>query len=149
MTDRAYVERNAAARAHMRRLVDGLTDDEAAQVLVGTWSVGTILAHVAFWDRLVAARWAAALRAGQATPTDLPDGLTDLINDAAASEWAVLPAKQIGALALGAAEAVDALVAGLPDASVDAVVGEGRSRLVERWRHREGHLVELDAIRPG
>ena len=73
-----HIERNEASRAelaeHGRRVVAGEVGDRG-----DGWSASTILAHVAFWDRLMYQRWRTTLRYGRRYPDPIPDGLEDLI----------------------------------------------------------------------
>ena len=112
------------------------------------WTVGVLLAHQAFWDRFVTTRWQAALAGGRVSPVDLPDDLVDLLNEAMVPLWRAIPGVTTGALAVAAAEEVDQMVASLPEASVDAVMAEGRERLVERSHHRDEHLDAIERVRP-
>src|SRR5215831_19474293 len=136
MVDRTFVDRNRASRERLARDLDSLAPEDHGREIDGGWTVGALLAHLAFWDRMVAGRWALASRTGSSTPFDLADETTDLVNDANLAAWRALPADRVSALVLEAADAVDAAVAALPDASIDAVLAEGRPRLVDRSRHR-------------
>lgn len=55
--DRSHADRNDAARTRLRDLVARLGDDGLARPLADGWTVGAMLAHLAFWDRIVLARW--------------------------------------------------------------------------------------------
>ena len=69
----------------------------------------------------------------------------DPINDAAVPAWRIVDPRRIGALVVTAAEDVDALIAAVPAESVDAVLAEGRPRLLDRSRHRELHVATIEA----
>ena len=75
-----------------------------------------------------------------------PDGLTDLLNDAMAPLWRAIPNAH-GRLRLPSRPPKRSTRSSrrLPDASVEAVIAEGRERLVDRSHHRTEHL---DAIEP-
>ena len=105
-----------------------------------------LLAHLAFWDRWQIVRWQGALAEGLAMPADVSDGVADLANGALEPTWRALPGATAAELALAAAAEVDALVAGLPDASVDAVVAAGRARLLDRSLHRADHMVRIRRV---
>src|SRR6266508_3144042 len=50
---RSYVTENNIQRARLSALVDRLSDAELARPLAAGWTVGAVLAHVAFWDQRV------------------------------------------------------------------------------------------------
>jgi hypothetical protein len=143
--DRGHNERNDAARRRLTDLVTRVGADDLALEIDDTWTVGALFAHLAFWDRLVEARWQYAQSSGTATPIGLDDELTDLINNAAIPAWRLIDPRRLGALVVTAAEDVDVLIAALPAKSVDGVLAEGRPRLVDRSRHRELHLAAIEA----
>jgi len=144
--DHGHLERNAASLDRLRRTVTAADDAILGTEVEPGWTVGVLLAHQAFWDRFLTSRWQSALAAGRASPADLPDGLANLLNDAMAPIWRAVPGPQAGALAVAAAEEVDQVVASLPRASVEAVIAEGRERLVDRSYHRKEHLDAIDTI---
>ncbi len=144
--DRTYVARNDAARERLASRLDDLTVDELMTPMDGGWSVGGVLAHLAFWDRLVEERWGLAAREGKATPIGLDEELTDLINNAAMPAWLAVNAARLSGLVLEAAAAVDSVVAEVSDESVAAIEQEGRPRLLDRSRHRTLHLDAIEAV---
>jgi DinB superfamily len=143
--DRSWVDRNDLSRERLSVRLDDLTPNELMVRVGSDWMVGGLLGHLAFWDRLVLERWTLAMREGQPTPIGLDDELTDLINDAAMPAWHAVNANRLPSLVLEAAAEVDAALAALPDASVAAVLAEGRPRLLDRSRHRIEHLDQIEA----
>ena len=143
--ERSYIERNAASLERLRRTVADADETVLSREVEPGWTVGVLLAHQAFWDQFVTMRWQGAVASGTATPADVPGDLTDLLNDAMAPLWRAIPNLTVGSLAVAAAEEVDQVVASLPDASVEAVVAEGRERLVDRSHHRNQHLDAVHA----
>jgi hypothetical protein len=141
---RGHDRRNDESRERLAAVLGMLTDGDAELALDDDWTVASLLAHVAFWDGLVAQRWEAALRAGERTPPDLDDRLTDLINAAAMPEWQAIDPARLAGLVAGAASAVDALIAELPADSVEAVLASGRPRLLDRSFHRVEHLETIE-----
>jgi hypothetical protein len=148
--DRSFVERNEASRDRLTRAIAGLSLEDLERADGDGWSVRVLLAHLAFWDRLVAARWRDAARTVRTTPLDIPNELGDLINDAAAAGWDAIATARAPELARDAAAEVDDLIRALPDGAVAAVLEEGRPRLLDRSIHRSQHLDSIDRlIRPG
>jgi hypothetical protein len=149
--DRSFDARNEASLARLREFVGGLSAaDLALSSGEGSWTVGQTLGHLAFWDRFLEARWRAAVAAepgGQ--PTFLPHELADLINDGLPPTWlAFASSSPEAAMAetLEAAQAVDRLIAGLPEtAPVEAVLAD-RPALLDRSIHRLEHLEELQKV---
>jgi DinB family protein len=146
MTD--HRARNDASRARLETIAAGVAAG-THRVNVGEWTPSTLLAHLAFWDRLTLQRWNASIRDGRSTPADLPDGLQDLINDASAPAWSALSPTNAASEAVAAAREVDAFLATLDDALAAQLEVEGRPRLVDRSRHRADHLDAIEAATRG
>ena len=146
MTD--HRARNDASRARLEVIAGGVAGG-THRVDVGEWSPSTLLAHLAFWDRLTLQRWHAAIRDGRSTPADLPDGLQDLINDASAPAWSALSPTSASSEAVAAAGELDAFLATVDDALAAQLEAEGRPRLVDRSRHRTEHLDAIEAATRG
>jgi hypothetical protein len=148
--DRSYVARNEVSLARLRQLAGNLSAaDLAISSGDGSWTVGQVLGHLAFWDRFLAARWRAALAAGPGEqPSVFSHELADLINGGLPPTWqAFASAAPEAAIAetLAAAETIDSLIAGLPEAApVEAVLAE-RPALLDRSMHRLEHIGTLEA----
>ncbi len=143
MTDRVFERANARASAELRGLVETLSAADLVIDAGGGWTVAVLLGHLAFCDRWQVARWDGATAAGLPLPTEVSDNVADLANAALEPTWRALPGEVAAALALAAAAEVDALAAGLSDASVDAAVAAGRPRLVDRSLHRLEHVAQI------
>ena len=145
MTTPADVQRaNAESMARIRALAQ-LVPDRLGIALDDDWSGSALLAHVAFWDRLVAARWDLATRRGDTLPVSIGDDLADLLNGALLPQWRALPPATALELALAAAEAVDTAIAALEPARIAAALDANVPRLVDRSRHRIEHLAAIEA----
>ena len=137
---------NSAARQRVVDLTRGLTADQYHAPIGGGWTVGAELAHLAFWDRTHMERLRRALAAGQAAPPPLPDGLADIINDAALPGWRDIPGAAALQLFEAAARDADNYLASLDAATLEMVRSGGAPRLIQRFRHRGEHA---DAIERG
>lgn len=143
MSQRA--ELSAASRERIRAAgaraaagpVPAVGDDEG-------WGPGVVLAHLAFWDRMVLARWQRADAHGEEFPPSLAPIVADLVNEASFAQWSALSVGDAADLALTAAEAIDAYLAGLPDERVEATRAAGFERLVDRSIHRNEHLDAVE-----
>lgn len=142
-SERAFIARNKASQGRLVRLLDRLTDSDLGRVVDG-WTVGTNLAHLAFWDRFLLVRWEEAAASGRATPLDVGEPLFDLINEALAVQWALLDLASVRVLVLGAAEALDTHLAALPADAIAAAHAAGLTRMLDRSLHREGHIAPIE-----
>jgi hypothetical protein len=134
---------NLASRQRLARLADR-SDDDLARAVDADWTVAGLLAHLAFWDRMLLGRWRLVSGLGETLPRSLPSELPDLVNDAQLPEWrTILPRTAIG-LALAAAEALDAYVSELDPGRVQAALDADQPRLVDRSRHRNDHLDAIE-----
>ena len=143
MTDRTFVDANARATEQLRALTAGLADQDLEADLGGGWTVSMALAHLAFWDRWHLVRWEHAIAAGDLAPVAVPDEVSDRANDALEPLWRALAPERAPALALEAAAAVDAAVARLSDASVEAARARGGPNWVDRSPHRMDHVEQI------
>ncbi|MEW6059897.1 MAG: maleylpyruvate isomerase N-terminal domain-containing protein [Actinomycetota bacterium] len=136
------MERNAASRDRLRALAEGADEGDLQSPLGDGWTVAAVLAHLAFWDGWVRARWDLYARDG--VIEDLPDGVVDLTNAAGLPQWLALAPRRCAELAVDEAEAVDDLIARLPLTAVEHVVTTGRSAMIDRSLHRSSHLDDIE-----
>lgn len=147
--DRGYIQRNAASRERLRTLLQRLSDDDLRR-RVGDWTVAMSLAHIGFWDRLTHLRWVETVASGRDLPASIGSPQTDLVNDTNLDLWAeALDMSGIRAFALKAATDLDAHVATLPDALVEAAQAADLGRHLDRSTHRNSHLEPIEAAFPG
>jgi hypothetical protein len=142
MSTRDYDRKNAESRGRLLAFVELA---RSAQSSVDAPSaVAGLLAHLAFWDRLTLLRWEQALASGELTPAALDTRMTDFINDAALPQWRRSPFEEAARDALDAADRVDRFIESLDPAVAEALIGEGRERLIDRSLHRMEHLEEIN-----
>jgi hypothetical protein len=155
VVDGSFVERNTESRRRMSSLLGRLTAADytlsTQRTEEGSWTVGQILGHLAFWDRSVEARWIDAVERagaeGPLIPVVIPGDAVVAINPPLArlvGSWADLLGSAIGKEALAAAEAADGLIESLAGRIGAALVAE-RPALVNRWMHRQEHLSLVEA----
>ncbi len=150
MADREYIANNTKSRERLEALIKHLRLTDYGDPVDDDWSIGALLAHMAFWDRLALCRWEAADKAREPIPRALSDGIADLVNGAALGQWQALPPEVVAHEALEAAAAVDAHVMQLSDVQIDLAMAAGFVRLLERARHRNEHMDQIDqALRAG
>lgn len=138
--------RNDESRRRLRAIAERVAAGDPTLRTVGDWPPATALAHLAFWDRFVAARWAHARAHGLPIPATIPPDLGEMLNDAAAHAWAAIPPAEVARLAVEAAEACDAAVADVTGEQLAALEAAGMSRLAERSHHRAKHFDPMEGI---
>jgi hypothetical protein len=138
-------EGNRAQTARLRALVARLDAASLAVRLPGGWTVAVALAHVAFWDRqrLCMMR---RLASGIAC-TGAYDG--DLFNETLLPFLEAIPPRQAAAMAVEAAEEIDALLAAVPDEVVAAALARADGPNLDRGSHRQYHLDQVERALAG
>jgi hypothetical protein len=142
--DVAYVERNAEGLKRLRALVERLSDRDLSRDLGGGWTVAVALAHLAFWDRYLAARWEHALREGLSAPEAVPDFVPRFINEAALGAWQVCLPREAARLALAAAGHIEGLLAKIDPSQAATALASGRPSLVDRTLHWFEHMEQIE-----
>jgi hypothetical protein len=145
----SHIDENAAARERLLGLVNGLTEEQLRRPIDGDWTIGAILGHLAFWDRVHVGRLRHALSVGQPAPAPLPDGLTDVINDGTLPTWRALDGRAAVSVFQAASADADAFLHDLDAAAVEGVRAAGYPRLVERFRHRNEHAATIERALAG
>jgi hypothetical protein len=141
----SYVTENNEQRARLRALVERLSDSDLARPLDAGWTVGAVLAHLAFWDQrtlVLIERWE---KEGPRTlPRSIDDKDVDWVNDSAKALCLALPPRAAAHLALATAEAVDRRVEALSNELVAANAAAGKPLNLFRAEHRREHLDEIE-----
>jgi sulfite reductase beta subunit-like hemoprotein len=138
----ANSERNARSRQRLRELVARLDDETLRRQTDAEWTIGAILAHMAFWDESCVVRWQQFDRSGDFP--SLSREIVDLMNEATLPTWRALPASVVRDLVVQAAEAADARTEQLSPEALAFVMANDRMFILERWEHREEHLNEIE-----
>ncbi len=133
--------RNDASRERLSALLARVSDAELSREIGGGWTVAAGLAHLAFWDRATLLRW--RKRRGGESFVWVPEGLTDVLNDAGLPQWRALDPRAVAADVLAAAEELDREIASLPSDLV-AEAKERYPRAIERSVHRLAHVVDIE-----
>jgi hypothetical protein len=138
--DRSYIERNSSSLRRLRAVIGGLHDDDFNRDAGGGWTIGAVLAHVAFWDRYVTTRLSRWEKQGfESTPLD-----PDSINDAALPGWRAIPGRLAASEALAAAQECDDRTAGVAEVLAAAILAAGRLRVLDRSIHRGEHIDQIE-----
>ena len=135
----------AASRERIRSIADRaaagpvpVVDDD------GGWGPAVVLAHMAFWDRIALARWHRADRQAEPVPGPLAPDVSDLVNEAAFADWALLDVEAAARLALQASATLDAYIEAIAPERADAARAAGLGRLLDRTLHRNEHLDTIE-----
>ncbi len=144
MTDRSFVRANDASRERLARLAATLTSAQLELDLGEGWTVASALAHMGFWDRWQAERWTAMLAGEWQAQDDSVIACEHSANEALHPYWAASASADVPALAVAAAERLDALVAQAPDDLADALEASPSAYLLHRHRHRDQHLDHIE-----
>ena len=147
--DRDINERNRASLDRVRALAARLSEEELLRSIDPPWTAAALFAHVAFWDRFVHARWLHAVRIGSVWPVSIDDAAVELLNEAALSQWTVIPPRIAVEECVAAAAAIDGFIGSIDPGTISQAVREGRERLVDRSLHRGEHLDTIEAAFPG
>jgi len=137
--ERPHDAETDAARARLRRLIAGASDEQLARPMPAGWTVAAVLAHLAFWDRRAAnlvERW-------QRQGISRSDADVDAINDAAKAQWLALPPRVAAQQAVETARAIDAALDAAP-VLVEQIVAIGYPINPSRAVHRREHLDEIE-----
>jgi hypothetical protein len=148
VTRAAIEDQNRSTVDRLRSLGERLSDEELTRLIDPPWTAAALFAHVAFWDRLVHARWLLAANTGSRTPFPVDDALMELINDASLRQWCAIPPRTAVQDCLEAAGEIDALIRALEPDVVSEVAEGRRERLVDRSLHRAEHLNTIEAAFP-
>jgi hypothetical protein len=133
--------RNRAARERPDEVIARVGDRDVR--VNDDWTAAGLLAHLAFWDRLAAARLDKHLREGS-LPVFADDAVTDLTNAAGMRQWKETPPRVAGTQAREAAAEVDRLIETLPSDKLEGLKALGRSFLIDRSNHRKEHLDQIE-----
>jgi hypothetical protein len=135
-----FLAANEESRLRLFALLGRLTDDDLALELEAGWTVGAVLAHIAFWDQralTLVVRWS---RDGVGpSPVD-----ADAINDACRPLLRRLPPGAVRELVRDSAAAIDAAIEGLAPSLVVDIQAHATQFHLGRAIHRNAHLDELE-----
>ena len=140
-TEPAYLAGNAKSLDNFRSLLSRLSDADLQRDLGEGWTVTAMLGHLAFYDFRIAALAAHWRQAGAVTPSPLD---ADILNVALLPVWLAVPPRRAVELALQAAEAANAVVAGLDAATLSQLNAIGNPLKLDRAEHRQEHIEQIE-----
>jgi hypothetical protein len=134
------IQDNAREYAHLRQVVEHLSDADLGLPLEAGWTVSAVLAHLAFWDQRAVTLIGKWKEEGVGpSPID-----TDVVNEATRSLCLAIPPRQAAELAVALADEVDKAIAGLIPGMVEAIRTKGTTVKLRRADHRRAHLGEIE-----
>ncbi len=143
-----YSQQNAESSHRLVSLVRRLTDTDLALSTDYGWTVGALLAHLAFWDHRVSVilnRW--MTEGFGESPID-----AGAVNDALKVICHALEPRAAANLALIAAEKIDSELDKLTPELVTQIEAHAAATdtqfRMNRSLHREGHLNDIEALLP-
>ena len=134
------IKDNARENAHLRQLVQGLSDEDLRLPLEAGWSVSAVLAHLAFWDQraiVLINKW----KMEGVGPSAMD---TDVVNEATRPLCLAIPPRQAAELAVRLADEVDSIIADLTPEMEEVIQVKGTSVKLRRADHRRAHLREIE-----
>jgi hypothetical protein len=139
---RSFIEENAQQRERLRIFLTRLSDPDLARPLYGDWTVGGVLAHMAFWDL----RALVLMRRWKQTGVKEPSAVdVDAINDAMRPLLLAIPPRQAAQMALDAATAIDREIEGLSPDFTAEIESQALPFRLDRAKHRLEHLDQIEA----
>jgi len=146
MSNRAFIEENAASLAELTQLVSGL-DDRAYQTPTGPgWTLATSLCHLAFWDQRILYLLREWERNGTIEPATLGGQSLQATNHAVNAIAQAVPAAAAGKLVLESAAAVDTYLTQISDEFIVRLAAAGLERYLRRALHRREHLSKFKEV---
>jgi hypothetical protein len=137
----AYTTRNTAWREKLAALTKRLGDADMARPAGGTgWTIGGLLAHLAFWDQR-----AVVLLSKWKTQNMAPSAIdVDVVNEAMRPLCNAIPPRAVASMAVSCAAAVDRAIDELDAAFLARIEAEGTPVRLDRSAHREHHVAQIE-----
>jgi len=136
---------NASENAHLRKLVNQLSEAELRHPMEAGWTVAAVLGHMAFWDQraiILIGKW----QKEGVGPSAID---TDLVNESMRTLCLAIEPRAAAELAVRLADEIDQLIAGLTPAMLEAIQTKGTTVNLRRANHRRTHLGEIEKALAG
>jgi hypothetical protein len=138
-----FIAENKNQTNRLRALTDIITRNWKTDVGAG-WTVGTMLCHVAFWDKVRKVsidRW---IESGE-LPPNLEIENVHRLNESLRAMSETIPAEAGLHFALACAEEIDRQVESLQPVQIQELENSGRERWFRRHLHRKAHLDRIES----
>jgi hypothetical protein len=136
-----YTQANSAERDHLEKVIARLSPSDYDRPAGGPgWTIGGLLAHLAFWDNRALALLAKWKKEG--IGPSLID--TDLFNESMRPLCNAVPAAVIARMAVETATAIDEEIDSLQPEFLARVERDGTPVRLNRGLHRNHHLAQVE-----
>lgn len=136
-----YAQPNTAERAHLEKVIARLSPSDHGRPAGGPgWTVGGLLAHLAFWDTralVLLARW--KKEGIGPSPIDI-----DVFNESMRPLCNAVAASVIAKMAVETAAAIDEEIDSLSPEMLANVERDGKPVRLNRGLHRTHHLAQVE-----
>lgn len=138
-----FNEKNDNSRKKISDILNRISDSQWHTEIGGGWTVGTMLCHIAFWDKMTIERLQVLKETGNLTSVPEKDNL-DVINDSVRYMCSAFSLEAGKRLVIDCMNQVDLLVSQLTPDEIKILQESGRERWIQRNLHREIHLPGLE-----
>jgi Mycothiol maleylpyruvate isomerase N-terminal domain len=135
----SFSEPNRTAFVELRTYAEGLPAEQLTQSIDDDWTVSSVLAHVAFWDRRTVVCVDGMLRDSSYLPLRTE---VDVINPAMLPQWRRLEPNSSLEEFIEAGELFLRTVDSLDEETAQRIQSSGVVN-VRRWRHYQEHLEQI------
>ncbi len=134
-----YAEQNDESRRRLERLAETLTDEDMTRVTSYGWSVGALLAHMAWWDQRVLV----LLRRWRENGLDDSPVDSNAVNEALKPLCHVLDPRVALRLCLSSAEETDAELSAISTQLFTQIEAMPTHFRMNRSLHRNDHIKDI------
>jgi hypothetical protein len=130
---------NRSSTERIQALAKRLSDAQSQHLVYAEWTVASVLAHLAFWDRRVMY----ALDMTQKDGKLFTPEIDIFVNDLSAPLWAAIPPREAAGIAIDTADTLDKRLEAFPEKLLEELYAY-KKRWVVRALHRNEHLDDVD-----
>ncbi len=139
--DRSFVQLNRAATERLRKTVDRLSETDMQHAIFEGWTVASVFAHLAFWDRRILLALDQTEREGKLVNPEVQF----YVNDILAPLFDAIPSSSAARIAVETAQALDKRLEGFNEERLQEFIVSNR-RMVFRAMHRNEHLDDIEKV---
>lgn len=136
---------NRGQTERLRDLLGRLDGSLWRKEIGGGWTIGTMIVHLAFWEKMTQTRLEKWLSSGVLTAVPDADNVF-AINDSVREISAGIDFQAGSKLAIEAFEGMDQLVSKLEASRLAELEKTGRDRWFKRFLHRDMHLTRIEEV---
>ncbi|MDH4200232.1 MAG: hypothetical protein OEV66_07640 [Spirochaetia bacterium] len=138
-----FIEENNSTRKKINDILKRITNDEWQTEIGGGWTAGTMLCHIAFWDKMTINRLLAWKQGGNLATVPEKETI-DAVNDSVRSMCSFIAFEKGVFLVSKYMEEIDTFVSQLEASQIKELEDSGRGRWFQRNLHRQLHLELLE-----